>query len=104
MSDLSEELRRLEYYQRQEARKTFYARAILLTFIVGLLGANLAMTWQMRADMVVNIDQARLEQASLLDQQSADMVEMEQRLAVVEDCSSHPHVEPPLEPEVVAAR
>jgi hypothetical protein len=100
MSDLSEELRRLEYYQRREAKRTFIARAVLLTFIVGLLGTNLMMTWQMRSDMVVNIDQARLEQAALQDQQNVDLVAMEQRLAAVEDCQAEA-----LEPvEVVASR
>ncbi len=94
MSDLSEELRRLEYYQRREAKRTFVARALLLGFIVALLGANLAMTWQMRADMVVNINQARLEQAALQDQQNVDLVAMEGRLAVVESCHTE---EPPAE-------
>ena len=84
MQEVSADLKRLEYYQRREAQRTFYARALLLTVILGMLGANMFLTWQTHSDMLTNMDQARLEQSQLIDAQAATLHDMEARMATME--------------------
>lgn len=84
MQEMSADLKRLEYYQRREAQRTFYARALLLSTILGMLGANMFMTWQTHEDMLTNMDQARLEQSQLIDAQAAVINEMGAKMATME--------------------
>lgn len=84
MQEVTADLKRLEYYTRREAQRTFYARALLLTVILGMLGANMYMTWQTHADMLTNMDQARLEQAQLIDAQAKVIGGMDARMATLE--------------------
>ncbi|MCP4921534.1 MAG: hypothetical protein GY913_31950 [Proteobacteria bacterium] len=81
---MSADLKRLEYYQRREAQRTFYARALLLSTILGMLGANMFLTWQTHEDMLTNMDQARLEQSQLIDAQAAVINEMGAKMATME--------------------
>ncbi|MCP4808017.1 MAG: hypothetical protein GY884_21950 [Proteobacteria bacterium] len=84
MQEMSADLKRLEYYQRREAQRTFYARALLLSTILGMLGANMFLTWQTHEDMLTNMDQARLEQSQLIDAQAAVINEMGAKMATME--------------------
>lgn len=95
------EIEALEYYRRLHGRHTFYARAALLTVIVGMLGANMWLSQRNYHTLIVNMDQARLAQAELLDRhlaaaelQQQQIEALEARLANLE--AAH------VEPEVVA--
>jgi len=76
MSDhkqLSPELQALEYYRQQDAKRTLVARGVLLTVIIGMLGANMWLTQSAADDMLTNLDQTRLAQVTLQEQNEARM-------------------------------
>lgn len=85
MQELSAELKRLEYYQRREARRTLVARSLLIAVIFGMLGANMYLTNQVHTDMITNLDQARLEQASLIDTQAGTLEAIDNRIRLLEN-------------------
>ena len=84
MQELSADLKRLEYYQRREARRTFVARTLLIAVIFGMLGANMWMTNRVHDDMLTNMDQARLEQAALIDNHQGTLEAIDTRLGLLE--------------------
>ncbi len=84
MQELSADLKRLEYYQRREARRTFVARTLLLSVIFGMLGANMWMTNKVHEDMITTMDQARLEQSTLIDAQQGTLEAIDTRLGMLE--------------------
>ena len=59
---MSESLKKLEYYQAKEARRTMIARVILLSVIIGMLGLNMWLTQRNYDALVINMNQARLDQ------------------------------------------
>jgi hypothetical protein len=71
------DIHQLWFYKQQEARRTFWARATLLTVIFTMLSANLWLTWQAQADMLTNVDQARLAQVTLAEQNEARLTAMQ---------------------------
>ncbi|RME23886.1 MAG: hypothetical protein D6798_12540 [Deltaproteobacteria bacterium] len=78
------DLERLEYYRQLHARHTLIARIALLTVIVGMLGANMWLTQRNYHSIVVNMDQTRLAQDQLIDQQAALADEQARRFAALE--------------------
>lgn len=82
--NLPEELQRLEFYRKQDARRTLVARSVLLTMIFGMLGANMWMTHQARTDMLTNLDQARLAQVQLDEHDEARIDALTQDLAALQ--------------------
>lgn len=74
----------LEYYRRLHGRHTLWARIALLTVIVGMLGANMWLTQRNYHAVIVNMDQARLAQAELMDNQAAMVVQQAQHVATLE--------------------
>lgn len=73
-------LQKLEYYQHQEARKTMLARVVLLTVIIGMLGLNMWLTQRTHDSMVINLNQARIEQDQLHDSTTVRLRTMEQQM------------------------
>lgn len=85
MTNMSEEdrldLNKLEYYQRQHARRTLIARIVLLTVIIGTVGLN---GWMMNRNyetMIINMDQARLAQDQLHEETQAQVAELTAQVA-----------------------
>ena len=60
-----EDLEQLQYFQQQEARRTMVARAVLLSVIFLMLGANLLQSKQMHDDVLTNLNQTRLDLVAL---------------------------------------
>lgn len=60
-----EDLEQLQYFRQQEAKRTMVARAILLSVIFLMLGANLLQSRQMHDDVLTNLDQTRLDLVAL---------------------------------------
>lgn len=60
-----DDLKSLAYYKEQHDRQTFRARFALLTIIFVMLAGNMLLTWQMRAEVMTNLDQTRLDQSAL---------------------------------------
>lgn len=74
----------LEYYRRLHGRHTLYARVALLVVIVGMLGANMSLSQRNYNALLVNMDQARLAQAELLDRHLVAAELQQDRIEVLE--------------------
>jgi len=81
--DPTVDIEALEYYRTLHGRHTMWARAALLTVIVSMLGANMWLTQRNYHTVIVNMDQARLAQAQLMDQQ-ATMLDQQQNILVLQ--------------------
>ena len=77
------DVHQLWFYKQQEARRTFIARAVLLTVICGMLAFNSWMTWKAHADMLTNVDQARLAQVTLAEQSEARVAKLQTELRML---------------------
>jgi cell division protein FtsB len=73
-------IQKLEYYQLKEAQKTMVARVVLLTVIIGMLGLNMWLTQRNYEDLVINLNQTRIEQDQLHDSTTARLRTMEQQM------------------------
>lgn len=67
------DIHHLEFYRKQDARRTLVARAALLGVIIAMLGVNMLMTWSTHQAMLTNLDQARLGQVTMDEQSEARM-------------------------------
>ncbi len=76
-----EDLEQLQYFQQQEARRTMVARAVLLSVIFLMLGANLLQSRQMHADVLTNLNQTRLDLVALNEASGNEITELNARLA-----------------------
>ncbi|MFT5679422.1 MAG: hypothetical protein ACI8RZ_000326 [Myxococcota bacterium] len=77
-ADMTENpIKKLEYYQLKEARKTMVARAVLMTVIISMLGLNMWLTQRNYEDLVINMNQARIEQDQLHDSTTVRLRTME---------------------------
>ena len=74
------DLSKLEFFQEQAARRTLVARVLLLGVIFGMLALNVWATWRNHETLLINIDQARLEQAQVLETTQADLARVEAQL------------------------
>ena len=88
---MTPELQALEYYRQQDARRTMMARGVLLTMIFGMLGANMRLTQSAAADMLTNLDQTRLAQVTLQEQNevrmdglATEMADLSRQVALLE--------------------
>ena len=73
-------IQKLEYYQQQEARRTMIARVVLLTVIIGMLGLNMWLTQRNYDSLVINMNQARIEQDQLHDSTTVRLQQMERQM------------------------
>lgn len=74
----------LEEFHERHSRDTWWARAVLVTVICGMLAVNLWMTHRNYEEMMIDIDASRLA-ASEIDQQTTIRLEaLDRRLAAIE--------------------
>ena len=59
------DLSRLEYFQQQAARRTLFARLLLLLVIFGMLFVNMWLTQRNYEHMLINLDETRSAQSGL---------------------------------------
>ena len=78
------DVHQLEFYTQKEAKRTFVARAVLLTLIFGMLSANMWMTKRNHEAILVNIDQSRLEQVAFDEGQQKDLVAIHKKMLNME--------------------
>lgn len=78
------DVHQLEFYTQQEARRTFIARAVMLTLIFAMLSANMWMTKRNHEAILVNIDQARLEQVAFDEGQQEELVAIQKKMLRME--------------------
>ena len=71
----------LEYYQAIARRNTWIARALLLTVIMSMLGANMWMSQRNYESMLINVDQARLAQMNLFEAEMERIRQLEVQVA-----------------------
>lgn len=79
-NDAQFDVHTLQFYTAREARRTLAARAVLLTLIFGMLAGNMALTWQAHADMITNVNQARLAQVTLAEQSAERIASLEAQI------------------------
>ena len=75
----------LEYYQAIARRNTWIARALLLTVIMSMLGANMWMSQRNYESMLINVDQARLAQMNLFEAEMERIRQLEEQVAELQD-------------------
>ncbi len=83
ISEASDDLKSLAYFQEMHARQTNRARAILLGTVFLMLVGNMVLTGQMRSDVMTNLDQARLDQAALSEMVQTRVIALESRIAAL---------------------
>ena len=71
----------LEYYQAIVRRNTWLARALLLTVIMSMLGANMWMSQRNYESMLINVDQAQLAQMNLFEAEMERIRQLEVQVA-----------------------
>jgi|GEM_PF-3289752 len=81
----ADDLDNLAYYQEQHATQTMRARAALLTIIFVMLAGNMLLTWQTRASVMANLDQARLDQAALSEMVQTRVSALETQLVALQN-------------------
>ncbi len=74
----------LEYYQAIARRNTWLARAMLLTVIMSMLGANMWMSQRNYESMLINVDQARLAQMNLFEAEMERIRQLEAQVAALQ--------------------
>ena len=81
--DLDPEVRYLSYFRDIRERRSWMARMTVLVAVIGLLGLNSYLLFLSTDAIVMNVDQARLEQSELterlesrIDQLEADIEEI----------------------------
>ena len=71
----------LEYYQAIDRRNTWLARALLLSVIMAMLGANMWMSQRNYEAMLINVDQARLAQINLFEAEMKRLRQLESQVS-----------------------
>jgi len=71
----------LEYYQTIARRNTWIARALLLTVIMSMLGANMWMSQRNYESMLINVDQTRLAQMNLFEAEMERISQLDKQVA-----------------------
>jgi hypothetical protein len=74
----------LEYYQAISRRNTWLARAILLSVIMSMLGANMWMSQRNYESMLINVDQTRLAQVNLFEAEMERFRQIEVQVAALQ--------------------
>ena len=86
-------IQQLEYYQQIQRRNTWLARALLLTVVMSMLGANMWMSQRNYESMLINVDQTRLAQMNLFEAEMERLRQLEVQVDRLQKASGEPHDE-----------
>ena len=84
-------IQQLEYYQQIQRRNTWLARALLLTVVMSMLGANMWMSQRNYESMLINVDQTRLAQMNLFEAQMERIRKLEVQVARLNKTNGEAH-------------
>ncbi len=79
-----QELEQLQYFRQADAKRTMVARAVLLSIIFVMLGANLWQSKRMHDDVLTNLNQTRLDLVALNEASAHEMKVLAQTVVALE--------------------